>query len=97
MFACITSTLDSFLSLSEPVIKDVFTTFPSTSPGSEDTSVPTVTRSEGDEVTFLCLADGVPTPTVQWERTIGNEAVSVTPTTGVRIDEAGVLKILNVS
>lgn len=70
--------------LPEPKINDDFT------------SVITVSRSEGDEVTFVCLVDGVPTPTIQWQRTIGNEVVFVTPTTRIRIDDVGVLRILNV-
>ena len=60
------------------------------------TSITTVSRSEDDEVTFVCLVDGAPTPTIQWEKTVGNEVVFVTPTTRVRIDEVGVLRILNV-
>ena len=84
---------DTSLSLAVPVINDDFTTFPT----SQSTSIPTVSRREREEVTFLCLVDGVPTPTVQWERTVGNEVIFVTPTTRIRINEVGVLRILNVS
>jgi hemicentin len=52
-----------------------------------------ISRNQGDEVTMSCLISaGAPTPTVQWLK----EGIVLQPTLRIRIDEVGVLKILDI-